>query len=72
MERTIDTAIAEWSSKNRRMGCVSASQWFCHRVEGFYPVRLDRGDWEHVVATNGQVVIDLVPHLDSPEEEIPQ
>lgn len=68
---TIDQAIAEWQSKNRRMGCVAATNWFCKRVKGFQPERLTRytpeGEiFQHVVATNGQVRIDLAPYADAP------
>lgn len=26
---TVDEAISEWASKKRRMGCMSAANWFC-------------------------------------------
>lgn len=70
---TIDECIAEWNSKPRRMGCVSASEFLCKRVSGFHPERLSRfttdgSCYEHVVATNGAIRIDLTPHLDSPNE----
>lgn len=66
---TIDAAIREWKSKDRRMGCVSASLWFCKRVKGFQCVRIQRynelGDlYEHVVATDDTVQIDLAPYTD--------
>ena len=32
-------ALNEWNSKKRRMGCVSATNWFCKRVDGFVPLR---------------------------------
>jgi hypothetical protein len=69
----IDEAIREWQSKKRRMGCVAATDWFCKRVEGFKPERLSRytkdGQYfEHVVATNGIIRIDLSPYNDSPDE----
>ena len=68
---TIDDAILEWESKSRRMGCVSASSWFCSRVPEFGPHRITRytqeGEvFEHVVASDGKVFIDLVPALDAP------
>ena len=68
---SIDEAFSEWVGKRRRMGCVSASAWFCERVPGFAPEHLTRytedGDlYGHVVATNGTVRVDLTPHLDSP------
>jgi hypothetical protein len=76
---SIDEALKEWSSKKRRMGCVNATDWFCKRVEGFKPKRLRRymqgGTdknylfWEHVVATNGEIIIDLSPYADGPRED---
>jgi len=73
---TINEALKEWYSKSRRMGCVSATKWFCKRVEGFYPVRLDRYTKEgiiygHVVASNGVVRIDLSPYADLPRDYNP-
>ena len=70
---SIDETIEEWQSKNRRMGCVAASDWFCSRVSGFKPLRLDRltegGElFQHVVATNGKIIIDLAPYADHPKE----
>lgn len=67
----IDQAISEWNSKKRRMGCVAATNWFIKRVTSFYPVRLSRytvtGDYfEHVVATDGKIRIDLAPYSDGP------
>lgn len=69
----IQAALDEWQSKKRRMGCVSAAEWFCVRVSGFYPERLDRytsqGElYQHVVATNGRVRVDLTPYADRPSE----
>ncbi len=71
---TIEEALIEWKSKRRRMGCVSATNWFCNRVPEFYPLHCERwteeGDYfGHVVATDGSIVVDLTPHLDSPEPE---
>lgn len=68
----ISEAITEWKSKARRMGCVSASDWFCSKVDGFSPLRVPRyteaGEYfSHVVATDGEIVIDLTPHLDYPD-----
>lgn len=70
----IDLAIKEWMSKKRRMGCVAATDWFCSRVEGFYPIRLNRytekGElFEHVVATNGVIIIDLASYADKPRND---
>lgn len=73
---TIDEACTEWTTKQRRMGCVAAVDWFCKRVEGFHPLRLRRymeggtrangNFWEHVVATDGNIYIDLAPYADKP------
>jgi hypothetical protein len=65
----IEEVIKEWESKKRRMGCVSATNFFCKRVSGFYPERITRytptGEiFEHVVATNGIIRIDLAPYAD--------
>ena len=65
----IDKAIKKWKSKNRRMGCVAATDWFCKRVKGFYPERLDRYTkdgyyYSHVIATDGKIRIDLSPYAD--------
>lgn len=69
----IGKAIKEWKSKNRCMGCVAATEWFCKRVEEFYPEALDRytkdGDYyRHVVATDGEIRIDLSPYADRPTD----
>lgn len=66
---TIDRCVKEWQSRPRRAGCVSATEWFCCRVRDFRPLRLTRytkdGElYQHVVATNGLVVIDLAPYAD--------
>lgn len=68
----IDEAIREWNSKKRRMGCVAAADWFCKRVSGFEPERLNRytpeGElFQHVVATDGRIRIDLSPYADHPK-----
>ncbi len=68
---TIDRALEWWKSKQRRMGCVSATDWFCKRVNGFEPLRLTRftstGEiYEHVVATDGAIIVDLAPYADFP------
>lgn len=68
---TLDQALAEWKSKRRRMGCVSATDFLCKRVPGFRPIRLTRylesGElYEHVVATDGLIIIDLAPYADRP------
>ncbi len=68
---TLDQAIKEWESKKRYMGCVSATDWLCKRVKGFRPERLNRftadGEiFQHVVATDGVIRIDLAPYADQP------
>ena len=65
----IDETIIEWTSKKRRIGCVSATNWFCKRVKGFTLDRLpqftsDGGSYSHVVASNGCIRIDLAPYTD--------
>lgn len=67
---TLDETLTEWYSKKRRMGCVAATNWFCGKVPGFYPLRLrrympDGNFWEHVVATDGRIIIDLTPYNDT-------
>jgi hypothetical protein len=69
---TITQAISEWKSKRRRMGCVSAANFFCTRVPGFHSKRIrrytQRGEiFEHVVCTDGKIVIDLAPYADGPD-----
>lgn len=69
---TIDEAVAEWQRKPRRTGCVRATQWLCKRIPGFKPIRLTRytseGEpFQHVVATNGSIRIDLAPYMDGPD-----
>lgn len=71
---TIDETLKEWQSKNRRMGCVAATEWFCKRVYGFKPERLNRYTkegylYQHVVASNGFIRIDLSPYADKPKKE---
>jgi len=71
---TIDKAIKQWKSKVRRMGCVSATNFFCKRVKGFKPKRIRRytnsGEiFEHVVATDGMIIVDLAPYADKPRDE---
>jgi len=70
---TLDNAINEWQSKHRRMGCVAATNWLCKRVHGYYPERLTRYTrdgqlFQHVVATNGVIRIDLSPYADRPKD----
>jgi hypothetical protein len=70
---TIDDALKEWQSKKRRMGCVAGADWFCKRVKGFWPERLDRYTedgylFQHVMATNGLVRIDFTPYADAPKK----
>lgn len=70
---TLDQAITEWQSKRRHMGCVAATQWLCKRVPGYYAERLTRytehGElYQHVVATNGIIRVDLSPYADRPKD----
>lgn len=70
---SIEKILKEWKSKVRRMGCVAATDWFCKRAPLFYPERLLRytknGErFEHVVATDGFIRIDLAPHSDKPNQ----
>jgi hypothetical protein len=69
---SVAECLREWESKRRPMGCVSASDFVCVRVPGFRPLRLQRQRedgiyWEHVVATNEKIIVDLVPHMDIPD-----
>ena len=69
MNLTIKEVMKEWKSKNRRMCCVSASNWLCKRLKGYYPLRLTRtlenGDiYQHVISTNGIKIIDLAKYTD--------
>lgn len=71
---TIEEAFQEWKAKKRRMGCVAATDWFCKRVPTFRPIRLTRytkaGEvFQHVVATNGVVHIDISPYNDRPKDD---
>ena len=68
---TIDEALAEWRSKDRRgFGCRQAANWFCKRVAGFKPIWFDRGagttSWQHCMITDGYVIIDPSPWNDAP------
>jgi hypothetical protein len=69
----IADALREWQSKKRHMGCVSATNWFCKRVAGFKPKRIEHhtvaASWDHVVATNGEIDIDLAPYANKPDSE---
>jgi hypothetical protein len=72
----VGKAIEEWLSSNRRMECVSATNWFLNRVNGFHQERLPRytknGEYfEHVVAESddGRIRIDLSPYADKPRQE---
>jgi len=71
--RVIALALEEWGTRRRSMGCVSGAEWFCKRVPDFHPVRLGRlendVEWEHVIATNGEVTVDLTPHWDIPDPD---
>jgi hypothetical protein len=68
----LNKVLIEWQSKTRRMGCVNATNWLCRRVSIFSPLRLTRytkdGEpFEHVVASNGRITIDLAPYADRPK-----
>jgi len=69
----LSAAIKEWETKPRRMGCVAATKWLVSRVPAFEARRITRytknGEvFEHVVATDGTIVIDLAPYADSPRQ----
>lgn len=69
---TLDKVMAEWKSKHRRMGCVAATDFICKRLPSFKPLRLTRytenGEiYQHVVASDGIIVIDLAPYADAPK-----
>jgi hypothetical protein len=69
---TIPEVISEFKSKNRRMGCVQAAHFVIRRLKNFKPIRYERVDsygysYGHVVATDGNINIDLVPHLFAPD-----
>lgn len=61
------------------MGCVAATDWLCMRVPEFKPLRkrmylpggTDKNGllWEHVVATNGKIIIDLAPYADRSKQK---
>ena len=64
----------EWTVKKRRMGCVSATQWICNRMNGYFPLKLTRilsnGEiYCHVVAFNGHNIIDLAKYADKPSNK---
>ncbi len=68
---TFEQVLQEWYSKPRRMGCVAATDWFCKRMPNFHDERLTRytkdGEvFQHVVATDGKIRIDLAPYADAP------
>jgi hypothetical protein len=70
---TLDEVINEWQSKKRTMGCVAATRWLCKRRPDFKPLRVTRytkdGEpFQHVVGTNGQIIIDLAPYADKPRD----
>lgn len=73
---SIDEVLDEWMSKNRKMGCVAATQWAIRKLKKykFKALRLNRytsdGEvYQHVVAFNGKVIIDLAPYSDAPSGE---
>ena len=73
---TLNQALRKWQSNKlyRKYGCRQATKWLCKRVKGFRPLTLRRylpngndkngNFWEHTVATNDLILIDLVPHCD--------
>ena len=68
---TLQGVLDEWMSKGRRVGCVAATDWAVKRLEGFKPLRVARytpdGEvYEHVVAFNGRIIVDLAPYADAP------
>jgi len=73
---TIQDSIEEWESKTRSMGCVAATDWFCKRHPKFHPIRktsyMKNGNdkngrfYQHVVATDGKIEIDLSPYNNKP------
>ena len=70
---TLDQALREWTSKNRRMGCVAATHWLTSRVPGWRAERLifftPEGErYDHVVASNGFVRVDLAPYACRPRD----
>ena len=72
LSNNIHDTLDEWQSKPRSMGCVSASSWFCKRHPEYKSERLTRytkkGEpFEHVVASNGKIRIDLAPYADKPD-----
>jgi len=74
---TLIEAIAEWKSKKRKHGCVRATDFLCKRVPGFKPERLTRytkgGElFQHVVATDGIIRVDLDPESDRPKDYNPK
>jgi hypothetical protein len=71
-DAAVEAATKEWNRCKRRMGCVSATDWFCKRVPGFHPLRLTRklpnGEiYQHVVATDGKRTFDLAKYADRPD-----
>lgn len=75
-EATIDDVLNEWASKNRKMGCVAATSWAIRKLKKykFKALRLTRytpkGEvYQHVVAFNGKIIIDLAPYADAPSNE---
>ena len=71
MADTLNSVIKDWKAKKRRMGCLAATKWLCKRIPGWKPIRLQHYNedgelYEHVVATNGSVHIDLAPYANRP------
>lgn len=78
--KSLDDTIEEWESKTRSMGCVAATNWFCSKHKTFKPLRKrfyypggtdSNGKfWEHVVATDGKIEIDMSPYNNQSSEGV--
>lgn len=72
MKMTLDEALLEWKSKDRRnVGCATAANWFCRRVKGLRLVWFARASgntlWQHAMVTDGVVLLDPSPWNDHPD-----
>lgn len=71
-------ALIQWAQLRRKpKGCVAAIAWFCKRVKGYKPKRINRytkrGElYQHVVAYNGVAVVDLAHEFDLPKDYDPK
>ena len=77
-QKEVESALREFDSKRRTMGCVSATEWFIKRVTGFKDkrktIKIPRGKYrgeyyQHVVATNGKFEIDVAPYSNTWKED---